>query len=186
LNPAVPPPPVAGASVGIAPTECVRVADGWALRVADRRALRVADGCALWVADGLALGALDVTVGLGEMLDDFEVGAPGDKLGSVARCDPEHATTDAVATTAAKLTAISLTLNRVPAVVARIFMGLPIPAADGGRSRPRHIRYRRLPFASSLPAPADGRSHEAPTEIRRTDGYKELFECTIACLSLNH
>ena len=91
----MPPPPVAGAAVGIGPAEFVRVADGRAL--------------ALRVADGVALGVLAVAVGLGEVLDDAELATPGDNFGSVVSDDPVHATTDAEATTAAKLTAVSLT-----------------------------------------------------------------------------
>ena len=96
---------MAGAAVGIAPAEVVRVADGRAL------ALRVADGraLALRVADGAALGVLVVTVGRGEVLDDAELAIPGDNFGSVGCDDPVQATTDAEATTAAKLTAVSLT-----------------------------------------------------------------------------
>jgi hypothetical protein len=78
------------------------------------------------------------------MLGDAEVVTPGDNFGGVARGDPVQATTDAEATMAAKPTAVSLALNRVPAVVVRIFMRLLIPAADGGPFRARiTTRHRR-------------------------------------------
>jgi hypothetical protein len=86
---------VAGAAVGIALAEVVRVADGRAL--------------ALGVADGAALGVVVVTLGPGEVLDDAELATPGDNFGGVGCDDPVQATTDAEASTAAKLTAVSLT-----------------------------------------------------------------------------
>ncbi len=116
----MPPPPVAGAAVGNGPTERVRVGEGRAP--------------ALLVADGLTLGVLPVAVGLGEVFGDCEAVTPGDSFGSVGCGDPVQATTDAEATMAAQPTAASLAMNRAPAVVVRIFMGLLMPAADGRSS----------------------------------------------------
>lgn len=107
-NPAVPPPPVAGAAVGMRQAEGVRVADGRTL--------------ALRVADGRAVGVLSVPVGLGEVLGDAEVVTPGDNFGNVGCGDPVQATTAADASRAAKLAAVSLALNPGPAVVARLLM----------------------------------------------------------------
>lgn len=66
--------------------------------------------------------------------------APGDNFGSVALgADPVQPTTDAEATMVrvAKPAAVSLAPNPVPAAVVRVFMGLPIAAADGGPFRGR-------------------------------------------------
>ena len=116
----MPPPPVAGAVVGNGPAECVRVAEGRAP--------------ALLVADGLTVGVLLRAVGLGEAFGDCEALTPGDSFGSVTCGDPVQATTDAEATKATQPTAVSLAMNRVPAVVVRIFMGLLMPAAKGRSS----------------------------------------------------
>ena len=150
------PPPVAGAAVGDGPAEGVRVADGRA------RAVRV--------ADGLTLGVLAVAVGLGEMLGDAEVVTPGDNFGGVAGGDPVQATTDAEATMVAKPTAVSLALNPLPAVVVRIFMGLLIPAADGGPFRARIATGTGGGIAARLARCLRRRTAdppEAPTEIKR-------------------
>jgi hypothetical protein len=70
------------------------------------------------------------------MLGDAEVVTPGDNFGSVACGDPVQATTDAEATMAAKPTAASLALNRVPAVVVRIFVGSSYLRRMAGRFVP--------------------------------------------------
>jgi hypothetical protein len=132
----VPPPPVAGATVGNGVAEGVRVGDGResALRVADGLALGVADGLARGVADGLARGGADelargvaVALCVGEVVGEADARAPGDRLGSVAEgVDPEHATINAETATVmvAKPAAVSLAPSPGPAVVRRIFMGL--------------------------------------------------------------
>jgi hypothetical protein len=124
----VPPPPVAGATVGNGVAEGVRVGDG------RESALRVADGLALGVADGLARGGADelargvaVALCVGEVVGEADARAPGDRLGSVAEgVDPEHATINAETATVmvAKPAAVSLAPSPGPAVVRRIFMGL--------------------------------------------------------------
>ncbi len=104
------------------------------------------------------------------MLGDAEVVTPGDNFGSVACGDPVQATTDAEATMAAKPTAVSLALNPVPAVVVRIFMGLLIPAADGGPFRARIATGTGGGIAARLARCLRRRTAdppEAPTEIRR-------------------
>ena len=124
----MPPPPVAGATVGNGVAEGVRVGDG------RESALRVADGLALGVADGLARGGADelargvaVALCVGEVVGEADARAPGDRLGSVAEgVDPEHATINAETATVmvAKPAAVSLAPSPGPAVVRRIFMGL--------------------------------------------------------------
>jgi hypothetical protein len=120
-NPAVPPPPVAGAAAGNWLADRVGVADGRAvaLGVADGRAvaLGVADGraVALGVADGLPLGVVAAAVRPGDVVGEAGLVAPGDSFGSVAvGGDPAQATTEAGATmaSAAKPAARSLALNR--------------------------------------------------------------------------
>jgi hypothetical protein len=122
-NPAVPPPPVAGAAVGIAVVEGLAVAE------------RLADGLVLGVADGLAEGlVLGVADGLEEELDeiladaDADADAPGVSFGSVALgADPEQAAIDAEASTLTitQPAAVSLAPNPVRTVVVRIFTGPP-------------------------------------------------------------
>ena len=99
-NPAVPPPPVAGAPAGNAAAECFRAGDrrllglgaGDGLRVACE--LRVADG--LGRADVLALGFVAAAVWLGETVRDPVTLGPGDNAGSVAvGVDPAQPATDA-------------------------------------------------------------------------------------------
>jgi hypothetical protein len=130
----VPPPPVAGATVGNEVAEGVGVADGLALGVAEG----VADALALGVAERLTeVLALGVAEGLAEAVNDAEA-VPGDSFGSVALgADPEHAATDTEATigTAAQPTTVSLAPNPVRAVVVRIFIGSLRRLADGGAFR---------------------------------------------------
>lgn len=123
----MPPPPVAGAAVGIARAVRVRVADGRALELgdADGRGLELGD------ADGLGLGDLRVRLGLGEvlalaetlaeMLAEADALAPGDNFGNVVDGDDVQAATAADTSTAVKPAAVSLAMNPVPAIVRRIF-----------------------------------------------------------------
>ena len=166
-NPAVPPPPVAGATVGNGVAEGVRVGDGResVLGVADllgfADVLGVADELLvtdeLRVADELALGfAVAVAAVLGEIVGDAEALVPGVSFGSVAAgVDPEHATTNAEATMVmlAKPTAVSLAPSPGPAVVRRIFMGLLMPAADDEPfPGAQHDRHRRQTRPGPVPA----------------------------------
>ncbi len=157
-NPAVPPPPVAGAAVGNELDEDLGVADALAkglvpaLGVADAlaeglvRALDVADGLAAALVR--ALGVVTVAVRLGETVGDADAGAQGVNFGSVAEgVDPEQAATDAEASmvTVAQPAAVSLAPNPIPAVVVRILMG---PPHTSGRWRtvsrsPHQNRYRK-------------------------------------------
>src|SRR6266487_5843737 len=158
-NPAVPPPPVAGAAVGNVVADWLEVADG--LGVADW--LEVADGLAL------ALGVVALAVPLGRMVGVAEPDTPGEnEVGVGEGEDAVQAETDAEATMA-KVTqqaAVNLALRPVPMVVVRIVMGppyasgrcrtrFPVPASEE-KSRPDR----------SLPAPTEGRSPEGPTAIK--------------------
>jgi hypothetical protein len=139
-NPAVPPPPVAGATAGNGVAEGVRVGDGreCVLGVGDE--LGVADELRevdeLRVADELALGvAVALVAEVEEMAGDAEALVPGVNFGSVAEgVEAAQATTNAEITMVmlAKPTAVSLAPSPGPAVVRRIFMGLLMPAADDG------------------------------------------------------
>jgi hypothetical protein len=110
-NPAVPPPPVAGATVGtgLAVGLEVGVVVGLGLDVG----LRVVVG----LADGVAVGlALPLAVGVGDP------DAPGEMAGGVAEgVDPEHAdrATEPIMAKAAKTT-IDLALRPFPIVVVLI------------------------------------------------------------------
>lgn len=120
-NPAVPPPPVAGAAVGIG------LAVGEGLGVG----LIVGLGDGLAVGLGLAVGVtLGVTVGVGELV------APGEIAGGVAAgVDPEQAETAAEASIAkAAQQTVNLARRPVPMMVVRIFMAPPHAA---GRWRTR-------------------------------------------------
>src|SRR6266705_1531294 len=120
-NPAVPPPPVAGAAVGNVVADWLEVADG----------LGVADGLAL------ALGVVALAVPLGRMVGVAEPDTPGEnEVGVGEGEDAVQAETDAEATMA-KVTqqaAVNLALRPVPMVVVRIVMGPPYAS---GRCRTR-------------------------------------------------
>jgi hypothetical protein len=162
-NPAVPPPPVAGAAVrnGLADGLCDADGDADGLCVADD----LAEGLSL------VLGALAPAVPLGRIVVLAEpVTAGENEVGVGEGEDVVQAETDAE--TSMVRVAQPMTVNRVlsplPMMVVRIFMGpphasgrwrtrfpVPVPASEE-KSRP----------ARSLPAPAEGRSPEAPTAIR--------------------
>ena len=114
-NPAVPPPPVAGATVGtgLAVGLDVGVAVGLELDVA----LGVVVGLAVGLPLALAVGlALPLAVGVGDP------DAPGEMAGGVAEgVDPEHAAraTEPIIAKAAKRT-VDLALRPFPIVVVRI------------------------------------------------------------------
>jgi hypothetical protein len=169
-NPAVPPPPVAGAVVGNGLPDGLavagRAADG--LGVADCAAdgLGVA-GCAadgLGVADRLAealafaLG-LVVSVPLGRDVGVADPVSPGENVAGVAGGEePEQAETDAEASMVkvAQPATVNLPLSPVPMMVVRIFMGRPPHAsgrwrirADGHKSK-AHGRRRHAMAYSSL------------------------------------
>ena len=125
-NPAVPPPPVAGAAVGKVLADGLGVGEG----ECDGERVGVADALAEGVA--LSLGVVAVAVTLGETVAvavAVPVGdPPGERDGGVADgVDPVQAETDTEASmvTAAQLRAVNLALSLVPAMVVRISTGPP-------------------------------------------------------------
>jgi hypothetical protein len=108
-NPAVPPPPVAGAAVGNGLADGLGVADGLAEELA--------------LALGVALAVpLDKIVGVAETV------LPGENEVGVAEGeDAVQAETDTEASMVkvAQLMAVDLALSLIPAMVVRIFMGPP-------------------------------------------------------------
>jgi hypothetical protein len=120
-NPAVPPPPVAGAAVTDGLADWRGVAD------------RTVEGLAL------ALGVVALAVSLGRLAGVVEAAPEGDNDVGVADgkfCegkDPEQAETDTDArmVKVAQPT-VSLARGLVPVLVVRIFMGLLMPPEDGG------------------------------------------------------
>ena len=133
-NPAVPPPPVAGAAVGAG------LAVGLGETEGDGLGEVVGDGDGLVVGLGLELG---LGLVLGELLREpdpvadvlAEDEAEGDVVGSAPdEGDPEHAerVTEASTATIPQQTAASLTLDLLPATVLRTFME---PPHASGRKR---------------------------------------------------
>jgi hypothetical protein len=133
-NPAVPPPPVAGAAVGpgLAVGLGETVGDGLGDVVGD------GDGDGLVVGLGLELGLeLGLVLGEPEPVADVlaEDDTDGDVVGSAPdEGDPEHAerVTEASTATMPQQTAASLTLDLLPATVLRTFME---PPHASGRKR---------------------------------------------------
>jgi hypothetical protein len=136
-NPAVPPPPVAGAAVGAGLAVGLGVTEGDGLGVADGDG----EGDGLVVVLGLGL-ALSLGEPLGELLGepDAVADAPAEDEGEVVGSapddgDPEHADTVAETSTVKmpQLTAAaSLALNLAPPTVLRTFME---PPHASGRKR---------------------------------------------------
>lgn len=165
-NPAVPPPPVAGAAPGNDLAEGLRAGDRRPLGLGPPDGLRVAaelclaDG--LGVAEVLAPGFVAAVVWLGETVRDPETPGPGDNAGSVAvGVDPAQPATNAETTTVtvAKPAAASLAPSPVPAVTVRVFIGPPHTSGGwrtvtGPASQP--VSERSRDSARSPPAPADG------------------------------
>ena len=132
LNPAVPPPPVAGAAWGTGLADGRGVADGRGPCVAEGRGVAgrlvvvtgLAEGLPLALGLPLGLGLVLPAVPLGWTVGDTDRVAPGERVGGVADGgDPEQAETDAAArmVTVAQPTAANLVLSPVPAMVMRIF-----------------------------------------------------------------
>lgn len=128
-NPAVPPPPVAGAAVGNGLAD--RLGDAEGRGEADRlgEGERPGEAAGRDDVEGLALGFGVVALApLGRLVGVAEPLAPGENVVGVAEGDdPVQAETDADASMvkAAQPTAVSLALNPVPAMTARTFMGPP-------------------------------------------------------------
>jgi hypothetical protein len=131
-NPAVPPPPVAGAALGKGLADGLGVGDGEGdgVRVADALAEGLADGLVL-LLDGVGVAvlvdravAVAEAVPVGEPPGENDVGVPEGEPPVQAETDTEASTV-----TAAQPMALNLVLSRVPAMVERILMGPPHASA---------------------------------------------------------
>lgn len=157
-NPAVPPPPVSGAAVGIAVVEGLADADG----LADGLVL----GAAVGLAEELVLGVADGLEELDETLADADADTPGDSFGSVALgADPEQAAIDTEASTLTitQPAAVSLAPNPVRAVAARIVTG---PPRTPGRWRDRFAVPASQPASEGNRGPAQSPSASAEQQVR--------------------
>ncbi len=161
-NPAVPPPPVAGAAVRVGLADVLGDADG------------VGEGLAEVLAEGLALAVVALTVRLGTTVGVAETDAPGENVVGVAEGeDAVQAETDAEAsmTNVPQPIAVNLALSPDPAMVARSFMEpphvsvrwrtrFPVPVSET-------VRRRKMAWlARSLPGPAEGRWLKARAAIK--------------------
>jgi len=156
-NPAVPPPPVAGAAVG----------NGLADGLGDADGLGVAD--ALPEGLTLALGVVTLAVPLGRIVGVAEPVTAGENgVGVGEGEDAVQAETDAEATMAkvAQQAAVNLALRPVPMMVVRIVMGPPYASGRRRTCFPVPASEEKSRPDRSLPAPAEGRSPEAPTAIK--------------------
>lgn len=127
-NPAVPPPPVAGAALGAGLAVGLGLADGDGLGVVEGEGLVVGLGLELGLGLGELLGELDPVADEPVEDDDEGVGsAPEDGF-------PEHAAMakEASRVTMPQPTAASLVLGLVPVTVLRTFME---PPHASGRKR---------------------------------------------------
>lgn len=138
-NPAVPPPPVAGAAAG----------NGLAEWLGDGDGLGVADA----VAEGLALGVA-LAEALAGVAEPDTAGENGVGVGEGE--DPEQAETDAEATMAkvAKQAAVNLELRPVPMMVVRIVTGPPYASGRRRAGFPVAGTGREIVAGWSLPAPS--------------------------------
>ena len=131
-NPAVPPPPVAGAAVGAGLAVGLGLAEGDGLGVVEREGLVVGLGLGLELGLGLVLG--EVLAELGPLADE-PVEDDDEGVGSAPEDGvPEHAAMarEASRVTMPQPTAASLVLDPVPATVLRTFME---PPHASGRKR---------------------------------------------------
>jgi hypothetical protein len=143
-NPAVPPPPVAGAAVGSG------LADG--LGAADCSADGDSDGDSDGLAEGLVLSEA-LAVPLGKMVEVGEVVPAGENEDDPAEGvdDPEQAETAAEASMVMvpQPMTVSIALSPVPATVVRTFMEPParsgrrqVPESADGHKGKAHGRHR--------------------------------------------
>jgi hypothetical protein len=127
-NPAVPPPPVAGAAVGAGLAVGLGVTEGDGLGVADGDGEGEGDGLVVVLGLGLAL-SLGEPLGEPDAVADAPAEDEGEVVGSAPDDgDPEHADTVAEASTVKmpQLTAAaSLALNLAPPTLLRTFMEPP-------------------------------------------------------------
>jgi hypothetical protein len=177
-NPAVPPPPVAGAAVGSGLADGLGAADVGASCVA----VCVTDGdseaLALSLAELLAVLPDELAVLPDEIVDVGEADPAGEnEVGTAEGVDPAQAETAAEASMVMVLQPMTanLALSHVPAMVVRTFMEpphasgrcrspFPVPAPETGSRK-----LKRDPAAA---APAEDGSPETATaiKVRPTDG----------------
>lgn len=131
-SPAVPPPPVAGATAGNGPGDRVLAGDRCArgLGVAAGLPLAPPAGPELPAAcDGVAgrgVGVLAAAEWAGPVGADVAAVAPGDNFGSVALgADPLQAATDAAATIVSVAKPAAVSPARIPVVAVRAFIRQP-------------------------------------------------------------
>src|SRR5712691_12642410 len=144
-NPAVPPPPVAGAAVGNG------LADG------------LGDADALPEGLTLALGVVTLAVPLGRIVGVAEPVTAGENgVGVGEGEDAVQAETDAEATMAkvAQQAAVNLALRPVPMMVVRIVMGPPYASGRRRARFPVPASEEKSRPDRSLSAPAEGRSRK--------------------------
>jgi hypothetical protein len=133
-NPAVPPPPVAGAAVGAGLAVGLGLAEGDGLGVVEREGLVVGLGLGLELGLGLGLVLGEVLAELDPLADE-PVEDDDEGVGSAPEVGvPEHAAMarEASRVTMPQPTAASLVLDPVPATVLRTFME---PPHASGRKR---------------------------------------------------
>jgi hypothetical protein len=175
-NPAVPPPPVAGAAAGNGLADRLGDAEGRGEAEGPGEADRVGEAAGREDVEGLVLGfgVVALAVPLGRLVGVAEPVAPGENVVGVAEGDdPEQA--DASMVKAAQPTVVSLALNPVPAMIARTFMGsphasgrvagpFPGPASETGigRADPLAARVGRR----QVPESAEGHKGKAHTRHR--------------------
>ena len=151
-NPAVPPPPVAGAAAGIGLGEWLA---GAALGVTDAAA---AEGLALvlGVVEAFVLGVA-LAEPLAGVAEPVTAGENGVGVGEGE--DPEQAESDADATMAkvAQQAAVNLGLRPVPMMVVRTVTGPPYTSGRRRTVFPVPGIGREIVAGRSLPAPAEGR-----------------------------
>jgi hypothetical protein len=146
-NPAVPPPPVAGAAVGNGLADRLGDADGDADGLADGLADDVADGLTDELGEGLALAVgvaipgvpLAEAVGVADALVEGEDGGSAAEDGDVVQ---DETAGQASMVAMPQPTAVNLALRPVPAVAVRTFMK---PPHASGRWRPRFPAPRQKP-----------------------------------------
>jgi hypothetical protein len=165
-NPAVPPPPVAGAAV----TTGLAVWRG----VADATAEGVPLALDVLPLDVLPLGVLLTrSGGVVEAAPEGDNGVVEADGKDCAGADPEQADTDRDPSMVKAQPAASLAPGLVPPMVVRIFMGLLMPAEDGGyHSR---SRYRKeIAARSGAAARAGGHKGKAHRRRRRAMACSSL------------
>jgi hypothetical protein len=159
-NPAVPPPPVTGATVGIGVNE--GIGDG----LAEGSGLGLLESDGLGEADGLAL-ALAEALGLGETLTDEEpVTAGVNTAGGVELDVQAESATQASTVVKPQPTAVSLTRCAVHAMAVRAFIEPPhalgnhhFPVADRRNRRPKGNRLAGLWSRTGRAGELRGRKH---------------------------